>query len=291
MKIFILIFSFFLFATNVIFAQETPQKYGITFPVSELGSCKDLTECKTFCDDPVNKEACISFAKTKGFYKEDEKKAKKAQIVEQAKGELGCDSETSCKVLCERAENRDKCSSFAKKVGLAKAAVSVKSPEVLEKAKAALGCDSLESCKSFCSQEENREKCTNFAKDAGLKGGTEFRGPGGCTSEETCKSFCSDPTNFSLCSNYGQAVGKKFTGIGGCQNEAECKSVCEKNPEACKGSGGPTTSVVGENSQTTTTFSPEDRCNKTPNCSWADNNCKCNFTPQAAKEYENVCKE
>ena len=48
MKIFLLIFSFFLFATGVVFAEETPQKYGIKFPVSELGSCKDLAECKTF---------------------------------------------------------------------------------------------------------------------------------------------------------------------------------------------------------------------------------------------------
>ena len=50
-------------------ASGSAQKYGITFPVEQLGNCKSLSECKTFCEDPLNHDACINFAKKKGFYK------------------------------------------------------------------------------------------------------------------------------------------------------------------------------------------------------------------------------
>ncbi|MEK7498088.1 MAG: hypothetical protein AAB656_04170, partial [Patescibacteria group bacterium] len=51
---------------------EKAAEYGVTFPISELADCEDLSECRTFCEDPVNKEACVAYAKQKGFYKEDE---------------------------------------------------------------------------------------------------------------------------------------------------------------------------------------------------------------------------
>src|SRR3989339_1560043 len=70
-------------------------KYGITFPVSELGSCADYSSCRTFCEDPLNQNACINFAKKKGFYREPEVAgSKKEQIIGIAKKELGCDSES-----------------------------------------------------------------------------------------------------------------------------------------------------------------------------------------------------
>lgn len=281
-KFILIVFSFFIFAAGALAQEkESPEKYGITFPISELGSCKDLAECKTYCDDPVNRSACISFAKQKGFYKEK----KNDELITKAKSELGCDSEASCRALCEQAENKDKCASFAGKHGLGGPPPG-KNPEILEKAKSTLGCDSPETCKTVCSQEENREKCSQFAQSHGLKGGVQYKGPGGCTSEETCKAFCSDPSNFSLCSSFGSSVGREFKGPGGCTDETSCKSYCQQNPGNCRDFG----QSQGQG-QERSAEALQNRCNNTPNCSWTDNTCKCNHNPEAAKEYENVCKE
>lgn len=293
LHVLLLALSFLFIFAGLTLAQESPEKYGITFPISELGGCKDVAECKSYCDDPVNKSACVSFAKQKGFYKEEVVKAKREELVNKAKAELGCTSAESCKALCEQAENREKCFGFAQRNGVVKSPPS-QNPEVVEKAKAALGCDSAESCKSFCSRTENRDKCTEFAKEAGLKGGKHFKGPGGCNSEETCKALCSDPNNFGLCSSYGTAVGKQFKGPGGCENEESCKSYCQQNADNCKSFGlsqGAPNSAGGGNIQPASLEDKSALCNRTPNCSWVDNNCKCNHNPQAAKEYENACKQ
>ena len=285
LHVLLLALSFLFIFAGLTFAQESPQKYGITFPISELGGCKDVAECRSFCDDPVNRSACISFAKQKGFYNETGVKAKREELVEKAKAELGCTSAESCRALCEQAENREKCFGFAQRNGLAKAPPSQNS-EIVEKAKALLGCDSAESCRNFCSQAENRDKCTEFAKEAGLKGGKQFKGPGGCTSEETCKALCSDPNNFGVCSSYGSAVGKEFKGPGGCTSPESCRSYCESNPDNCRNfssgegmQGGPASADM------------QAMCNRTPSCSFVDNTCKCNHNPEAAREYEKVCKE
>ena len=55
-----------LFLTVPAFAQseeEIAKKYGITFPIAELGSCTNISSCKTFCNDPKNHQACGDFAK------------------------------------------------------------------------------------------------------------------------------------------------------------------------------------------------------------------------------------
>ena len=50
--------------------QEIAKKYGITFPIAELGNCVDVASCKTFCDDPKNHQICIDFAKKHNLDKE-----------------------------------------------------------------------------------------------------------------------------------------------------------------------------------------------------------------------------
>ena len=41
--------------------------YDITFPIPELGNCASYSECRNYCEDPVNHNSCINFAKSKGF--------------------------------------------------------------------------------------------------------------------------------------------------------------------------------------------------------------------------------
>ncbi len=148
-------------------------KYGITFPVAELGNCNSLNACKTFCQDITNKDACIAFAKKKGFYKEKEAMANQQTLLTSAKSELGCDSADSCKQFCGEQQNWIKCGEFAKKHGLGVklpqgSPQASPRPDLLEKAGQFLGCTSEDSCKAFCSQIENHQKCMDFARLIGL---------------------------------------------------------------------------------------------------------------------------
>ena len=55
-----------LFLTTAVFAQsdaDIAKKYGISFPIKELGNCGSVAECKTFCDDSKNHQSCTEFAK------------------------------------------------------------------------------------------------------------------------------------------------------------------------------------------------------------------------------------
>lgn len=144
---------------------EAVRRYNITFPIAELGGCTSLSACKTYCSGASHQEACIAFAKKKGFYSEMKADEKRAQLVEDAKNDLGCTSETECRSYCSDEANREKCIAFAKRHGFDG---EKKRVEIVERAKSSLGCDSYESCKTYCEQETNRERCGNFARSAGI---------------------------------------------------------------------------------------------------------------------------
>lgn len=268
------------------------KNYGVTFPIAELGGCKNYYECRSFCEDPVNAPACLDYGKKKGFYKDGQENIDKEKI-EKAKKELGCDSKESCNTFCQIPTNFEKCDSFAKKEGLSGGHVEdPKKEAVMKKAKDVLGCDSYTTCASFCSDEANRTKCTQFAKETGLKGGEQRVGPGGCTSEATCRTFCSDPNNFQVCRGFAQSVKQEFTGPGGCNSEESCQSYCERNPRECGpppgGNGGPVVVPLR--------YDPQEMCNRTPACSWKDNTCVCgdynsSENKQKRDESAKVCRE
>src|SRR3989344_6043017 len=61
-----------LLAASIAFAQSEPPSTSsgqatIIFPIAELGDCNSKEECKTYCDDSTNAEACLSFAETHGL--------------------------------------------------------------------------------------------------------------------------------------------------------------------------------------------------------------------------------
>lgn len=246
---FVLIFSLFFLFSTVIRAQEDQEeiakKHGVTFPVAELGNCASISQCRSFCDDPANRERCVSFAKQKGFHKEVDDSARQ-EMVTAAQSELGCSSEQTCRELCSQEANITRCQSFAQKRGLGGGPQGGPgNPELLEKAKSTLGCDSPESCRKSCENEANRQKCSEFAKQNGLRGGEERKGPGGCSSEESCGSYCSDPSHFEECSKFGGGAGgerggspKDFKGPGGCNSEETCRAFCSENPDQCGGMRG-----------------------------------------------------
>lgn len=230
-------------------AQENPEeaakKYNISFPIQELGECQNFSSCRAYCDDPNHQDACISFAKKKGFYSEPAQ-SRDPGVINDAKSDLGCDSESSCRAVCEKEENIDKCSNFAQKHNLGGGRTrDTQNPQVLEKAKSILGCDSPDSCKVICEQEANRERCSRFANETGLRGGEHREGPGGCNSEQSCRTYCE--THRAECENFGGGTGKDRgesgdhsggrSGPGGCNSEESCMAYCQSHPEECGGSG------------------------------------------------------
>lgn len=139
-------------------------KYGIIFPVVELGSCKSLNECKTFCNNLANKDACIAFAKKKGFYSPSVARTTSpahkpnpsidTTIIEAAKKELGCDSADACRTFCGDQQNWIKCGEFAKRHSLGNPPPK--------------GQDKI-------SGDEMRDKCHNLAQKMGSASAEEIK--------------------------------------------------------------------------------------------------------------------
>ena len=286
--VFCLFFFLSIFYIQAVFAQENPEdnvrKYNITFPVEVLGGCASIATCRTYCEDVVHAESCINFAKSKGFYKEEQLNNHQSELLEKAKGELGCDSPDSCRALCHQESNFEKCGSFAKKYNISGGHTENPTEQrFLEKAKQILGCDSPQSCKTFCEDETHRTQCTEFAKEVGLRGGEHFVGPGGCTSPETCQSFCGNPDNFQICASFSShGNNEKFSGPGGCNSEESCRAYCEKNPQECRHTGEGVSSQV--------IYNKEEMCNRTPQCSWENNTCQCGFNG-GIEEYAKFCRD
>lgn len=210
----------------------------IIFPIADLGNCVSMSDCKAYCDDPTHLDACVTYAKSHGFYHDSSLNTNQSALLQDAKVTLGCNSITTCEAFCADSTNADACSAFAQKHNLKGGSQSLDS-SVLQDAKTTLGCDNAATCETFCQQQSNQDKCISFASSHHLKGGKQKVGPGGCTSSASCKLYCSNPDNFQVCSQFtkeheGGQTGKQiFTGPGGCTTVDSCRTYCEKNPTIC----------------------------------------------------------
>lgn len=214
--IFLMSFGLFLFA---LYSNAAPNPFNIKFPVAELGNCGSVDECKIYCDEPANIEACISFGEKQGLLsKEEAQEAKKfAKTVKKGDWPLpDCRSHEECGRKCNLPENRERCYNWAKEKGF------VKGPEGRP--------------------DFRREHEPEISKEKAAAAVLEDGGPGGCGSFETCGQFCSDPSNQGVCFAYAEKHGlfpkedmermKKFInkpGPGGCRGQ-QCREYCE-NPE------------------------------------------------------------
>ena len=62
----------------------------LTYPIAELGNCRDKAACKTYCDDSSNTNACIDFADKKNLFSKDEVATAKKFVAVGSKGPGGC---------------------------------------------------------------------------------------------------------------------------------------------------------------------------------------------------------
>lgn len=300
------IYWFFLFTGNV-FAQSNPdelaKKYGITFPIAELGNCESYQTCKAYCDKPTSANACISFAKAKGFYKEESVSIRVPVDLSVAQKELGCSSASSCREFCDKRDNWLVCKKFAEKYGLTSqgtAFTSKKDVEVLEEAKKELGCNSPDQCWAYCEKEESFRKCAEFAQKKGLEGGDDeafevmkpaMKAKLGCDSIESCTAVCNNPINLPKCMEFAKQMGFEGDDAGAgeppevwCPKiSAECKwdgSVCMcSGPGTCAQTPGYRWNgqyCMSESTPDSGSTSGSDWCPKIgPYCAWDGSTCTC----------------
>src|SRR3989344_1200448 len=266
-----------LFLTAPVFAQNPPvsqeqdiaKKYGITFPVAELGNCTSITSCKTFCDNSKNHQSCTDFAKKHNLHNNSSKTSSaksEEEILTLAKAELGCNSYDSCMQFCEEENNMEKCMDFAARHNLDGGDTS-QMKQQMSAIKNLLGCNSMKACMDFCNNPINMQKCMKVFKEAGVSIEASYSGPGGCNSEESCTAYCE----------------KNPKECGGDNFQSEPPEVwCSKVASDCKWDG--TTCTCGG------TNSPQESgeiwCPKAAQagqtCSWDGTSCTC-WDPKACR--------
>lgn len=143
----------------------------VAFPITELGNCADKAACKTYCDQPANVDACLSFAEKNNLMSADEiNKARNFKKTGMA-GPGGCKGKTECQTYCNGPEHLDECVTFAEKNGL----MSGKQLDDAKKVRGALAkgikppaCGGKEACDSYCSSPEHFEECVTFGEASGM---------------------------------------------------------------------------------------------------------------------------
>jgi len=212
--------------------------FDIQFPISELGNCGSMEECKVFCDDSTNHEICFDWAKSKGLVKEE----KSTPAIPEEGGPGGCSNREECDDYCDGPEHMDECLDFAVKDGFMTQEEANKIREWSQKTGPG-GCGNHEECDTFCSNPDNTETCIQFSVDEGrltqeeadfLIEGERIRrerhefeprgpegpggpqidedkaerliekmgGPGGCSAMDECENFCEQPKNEEVCFSY-----------------------------------------------------------------------------------------
>lgn len=248
------------FFAGLAMTADALSKKDIVFPVSELGSCKNETDCRKFCDKPQNAEACLNFAEKYSIFSAgDIQKSRKALKAAES-GPGGCSGQAECESYCDDIKNIDECLDFAEKNNM------IPPEELAEgrKVQAALakgatlpgGCKNKSECDNYCNDSNNIEECVTFAEAAGfippdelaeakkmisaMKKGAK---PPPCRGKKECDAYCGEPANFEQCLTFAEAAGllppeelegarralsaiKKGVRPPACRGDKECDIYC-----------------------------------------------------------------
>ena len=218
------------------------QGVSVIYPVSELGNCTSEGECRTFCDSPDNREACIAFAERQGIIETG--KANQMRAVTRletdimAKGPGGCVTREECDAFCRVEENLRECLSYGVNEGFM---TQAEADDIIAKAERGGpgGCTSESECRAFCQDQTHARECLQFAANEGKisqeeadllaqRAGTRPRprepkedidvekaqavlsqgaGPGGCSTMDGCEAYCEDGTHMDECMSFAVEHG------------------------------------------------------------------------------------
>lgn len=168
LPIFLIGFALFAKAQNI---------FDIQFPIAELGNCASMQECKAYCDDKNNTQACVSWAEAKGFKKPappSPQRAGQAPVRQQAvsvlaekSGPGGCRDGEECNAFCSKSENREECFKFAKEHNLISQEEIERVEERMQPKEGPGGCKSFQECDAFCRNPDNAKTCIEFSVKEG----------------------------------------------------------------------------------------------------------------------------
>lgn len=274
MKKYILSFSALVFALifsgvamNTVSAQDKAPSSSalsnLTYPITELGSCKDQAACKVYCDNPANTTSCISFAEKKNLLSQEELQTAKKFIASGSIGPGSCKGKNECRTYCENKTHINECIAYAESNGL----MSTQELQKAKKIQSAItkgvkfpSCQNKKECDAYCEDSSHMEECINFAKEAGLLSEKELENTQKvltavkqgvkvppCKGKDACDTYCAEAGHADECVNFAIAAGivtseeariiKETGGVGpgGCKNKNECNTYCSSadNREAC----------------------------------------------------------
>lgn len=244
---------------GVVFAQESAP---ITFPIKELGNCRNFRECANFCDKPQNAIKCTDFAADNNMViPEEAEQAKKMLDAVAEEGPGGCKGKDECEAYCEDTAHIEECVAFAEEHGFIP-------PEEIEEAKAVIkalkagakmpgNCKRKEDCEKYCDDPAHIDECIAFAEAAGFMRPEEVemvrktggKGPGNCRGKKECDAYCNNPDNMEACMNFaiehnlmppeerGEAqkfleAVKKGAKPPNCRGKQECDKYCSQPEHA-----------------------------------------------------------
>ncbi len=221
---------------------DQARKFGAKIKRGEgPGGCRRPEECRAFCSNVANLEACMKFAEEQGIKDEHVEHGKKILAYKRTGGEMpgGCASEESCRTYCGDFSHAEECFAFAKKAGILQSRGNAGAPsgrtglkpvnpeedldegqfrKLVELAKSGQtpgGCKSKEQCEAYCESGAHVEECVSFGEKVGFieKDQAEKirkiggKGPGGCNSPKSCETYCNNPEHREECFAFAEEHG------------------------------------------------------------------------------------
>lgn len=244
------------------------QAASITFPIASLGNCSSKQECKAYCDQPANEQACIAFAQQNGLItqQEAEHEQKVSQTIQQG-GPGGCTSQQACMAYCNDVSHLQECTSFAKEHGM----MSQEQEQEATSFQTAIangvqmpgGCTTLEQCQSYCLQSAHINECVSFGEKSGLIPADKIsqmkkmisliqsgQTPGECKTGEECRQYCSQEDHADACASFGQQIGA-LTSDQAKQLQFQMRQQFQGQPQPqCPQQGQQSSAAQGQNGQT-----------------------------------------
>ncbi len=227
MKIYVYVLALLIIAVASQVLAETRSESdpgaNIQFPIVELGNCADKNSCKTYCNDPVNTDACLAFAKKHNLMSQEDINAARKFITQNIKGPGGCATPDSCRSYCENIDHIDECVAFAEKMGIAPPGGLEEAKQIQAAIKKGIKppqCGGKDECNKYCGEPSHIESCVAFGEAAGFLKGKELEDskkmisavqkgviPPPCNGKDECESYCKEPSHIEACVSFAKAAG------------------------------------------------------------------------------------
>ncbi len=194
------------------------------------GGCKTPDECRTFCNNINNLDACVKFAQSQGVKTKEVEEGSKILTYIKNGGQLpgGCASKDNCQTYCGDFSHAKECYEFSQKAGIQQSSDQAQGApadipsgqfqkflELVQKGQTPGGCKSKDECEAYCKAQGHLDECLKFGQAAGFIPSDQAeklrqlggKGPGGCDSPEACSGYCNASEHQQECFSFAKEHG------------------------------------------------------------------------------------